>query len=152
MFKFIYQLIHEYIECYGEQNQPLYQTKDMGYFSSEKDAKEVIEKYKNLKGFKDHNVNCFKIKKKKLELEGIKLFDNKIIFYELYHAYRDKNGYIESDYLGVYPTKQKAKKKIKELIKNEKIYKQYPKGFDISEELLDSENTIWNEGFDNWDE
>lgn len=144
MYKYIYQLTHEYISKYSEFNEPLLQQKELGYFSDIKTAKSIIEKYKNLKGFKDFEIECFKIGKKRLEITKKQ---NKY-FYELYHCYIDGNGYEEYEYLGVFPTMEKANEKKRYLIKTKEKFSKHPNGFDISQESLDSENSIWNEGFD----
>ena len=146
MYKYIYQLHHVYISIYTDKKEPLYQIIELGYFSSAKKAEKIIEKYIKLKGFKDYPKECFKIRKMKLEILENK---NQKNLFELYHSHFDKDNYEEYEYLGVFPSREKAKEKINELIKKKSKYAKFKEGFDISEEIIDSDNTIWDEGFDN---
>lgn len=142
MFKFIYRVFHEYSDKKTEFGESLFNSIELGYFTSKKKVKYIIQKYKDLEGFRDHNEKCFKIKRFLLNIKR----DNNII-YELYHSYIDENGYEEYEYLGIFASKESAEKKRKKLIKSKEIFQKYVDGFDISEEILDSENIIWNEGF-----
>lgn len=146
MYGYIFQLNHEYISKYTEERQPLYQNIQLGYFSTLYKAKEIVEKYKNLKGFCNYDVSCFKITRRRIDKAEI---INQIL-YELYHSYII-DGFEEFEYLGVFSARKHAEEKIQKLIQKKAIFRKHPDGFDISEEVLDSENTIWNEGFDSFE-
>lgn len=143
MIKSIYRLLHEYSDKKNEQGEPLVHTIELGYFSSRKKVGEVIDKYKCLKGFRDYSVKCFKIK-----IFFIFVQRKPTKLFELYHSYIDKSGYEEFKYLGVYASENKAEKKKYKLIKRYKVYREHPEGFEITEEFIDSENSIWSDGFD----
>ncbi len=142
----VYRLLHIYSTRKTKDGESLLHVIELGYFSKKDKAKNIIKKYKSLKGFKDYNVKCFKIKKFYINLKN-----NEKRLYELYHSYIDEKGYEEFNFLGVYPSKEHAINKQKRLLKTKKQYKLHPTGFDISEEILDSENSIWNQGFDQFD-
>lgn len=139
----IYQLSHEYSERESESGEPLFHNIELGYYDSKKRVNEIILKYKNLKGFKEHSVKCFKIKKWKVPLKEVR--GN--FLYELYHAYIADDGYEEFNYLGVFPSLEVAEKKKLKLSKKRKFHN-HVDGFEITQEILNEENVIWNEGFD----
>lgn len=143
MFKLVYRLLHVYSTRETAEGEPLLHVTELGYFSTKAKTKGAILKYKDLSGFKDYSVKNFKIK---YFIVNLKKSNNKI--YELYHSYLDKDGYEEFKYLGIYPTLERAEAKRNKLIKSKSVYRDNANGFDITEEILDSDNSIWDQGFD----
>lgn len=144
MFKFIYMLLHEYSDNKTDKGEKLLHSIELGYFSNKKKAKKVIDKYKTKEGFNEHPIKCFKIKRFLLKTQEYNVKN----IYELYHSYIDKDGFEEYNYLGVFSDEESALKKQNKLISRHKKYRENAQGFDISEELIDSENVIWAEGFE----
>lgn len=138
----IYRLLHEYSEKKTIDGEPLINTIELGYFSSRKKVREVINKYKNLEGFKDFDTKCFKIKRFYIFVKN-----RPTSIYELYHSYIDASGYEEYKFFGVYLSEAKARKKQSKLIKHNAIYRNNQDGFEVTEEVVDIDNTIWNQGF-----
>ena len=147
MIKCIYRLLHEYSERTDENGEPLMHTIELGYFSTRKKVRDIINKYKNLKGFNEHDIKCFKVKKIILMTKKLP----KSVF-ELYHSYTDNLGYVEYQYLGAYISEKKANDKQLKLMRRNHIYREFSDGFEITEEFIDSDNTIWELGFDKLNE
>lgn len=144
MFKFVYRLLHIYSDKKAETGEPLLHVIELGYFSNKTKVKDTIIKYKDLPGFNKHSIKSFKTKRFMIRFNKIK--NNTI--YELYHSYLDKDGYEEFKYLGVYATREEAERRQVKLMKSNSRYRNNVAGFEITEEVIDSDNLIWNQGFD----
>lgn len=143
----IYRLLHEHSDRKTADGEPLIKTIELGYFSSIKKVREVIRQYKNLNGFKDYDVKCFKVKRFYLLVQN-----RPTSIFELYHSYIDASGYEEYKFFGVYLSEVKAKNKMAKLMKHNAIYRNNFDGFEVTEEVVDSENVIWNQGFNSYEQ
>ena len=63
--KYIYSVSHSHLV---DAAKNVYDTKQIGYFSSRKKAEEIVEQYKHILGFKDYP-DCFRIKKVELNYD-----------------------------------------------------------------------------------
>lgn len=54
MLKYVYKLKHYHVVGHDNVGDELRSRKTIGYYSSLKKAKETIERYKNITGFKDY--------------------------------------------------------------------------------------------------
>ena len=145
MLYYFYYLYFEYEVGKNKHGHIMSNEFDIGYFSTRAKAQEKIQFYKNLSGFKNHPLDCFKIKKLGVKFET-KIKDKSLVdFFVLSHYYSD-NDYF--DYPTVFPpfaTEKEAKEKM-EKIKNEKPFCDYPDEFAINQFEVDR-YTGWTEGF-----
>lgn len=123
-----------------------YDTKLIGCYSSLKNVKEVIKRYKKIEGFKDYP-NDFNIETIEADINDFNNmcgeFNDNVVF-RLVHEYYDG---VEFDYvteLGIYSTIGKANEAQKKYSEQE-ILKDYPDGFCIDEIKVDFD--YWSSGF-----
>ncbi|MDR1939356.1 MAG: hypothetical protein LBQ40_00990 [Clostridiales bacterium] len=91
MLKYFYNLYFQYEITNDKSKNDLTSTFNIGYFSTNKKAKEIIELYREKPGFKEHDMDCFKIQK-----IGVNFVDdtkNKegTILYELSHEFETED-------------------------------------------------------------
>lgn len=134
----LYKLEHKRVVDYYN-NEFIYSTITIGYYSSCYIIQETISRYINIEGFKDYPKD-FVIEKFKVNRS--KIIGNKI--YELTHTYEDSDGYDNVVYLGVYPSIKDAYSKI-DKIKTSKPYSEHLDNFIIDEYIINEDN--WCEGF-----
>lgn len=140
-----YKLVHKHLAGISIiSKEKIYDTKILGFFSSEEKCKEAIQLYKSQPGFKRHlksffieeveaDINCFN------DIPGD--FDKNVYF--LSHEWYDgKYDYVS--YLGYYSTKQKAEE-AKKTYRTDSDFVEHPEGFEIGEFEIDERE--WTEGY-----
>ena len=134
----LYKLEHKrLIDCFNDEC--IYSTITIGYYSSYNKAQETISRYINIEGFRDYQKSSVV---QKLKIDKNKIIDNKI--YELSHTYEDDDGYDNVTYIGVYPSIKDAYNKIN-IIKILRPYSEYPNNFIVDEYVINEDN--WCDGF-----
>lgn len=150
MLKYFYYLYFQYEVEKDAEGMPVHSTFNLGYYSTKKKAIDKIAKYKNLVGFKEHPITCFKIVKQGIQFD-MEIEDKSLVeIHELSHEYEDEEGYDYPTIFGIYSTKEKAQLELDKQ-KMKSPYKNYPNNFFISTIKVDSEITGWEEGFTSWD-
>ena len=139
-----YMLVHKRLIETDMNNENVYSTILLGFFSTESKAKEAIQYYLDKPGFKDYP-KAFKIKTVHADVDD---FNDTVgdftdsVFY-LSHEYSDGEYDCISD-LGFYSSNEKASAALLKYKKDDE-YKNYPDGFSVDNYKID--NTEWNEGF-----
>lgn len=145
MIKYFYNLFFQYDSTDGEGNGGLSSYFNIGYFSSEKKAKEILTQYKEKEGFKNFSVEGFQIQKFGVFFNKEEIQKENQILYELTYEYENIDGDTEWTLFGVYSTKELADKERNKQERKRK-YSKYPKGFHIEKWRVNSD-LEWEEGF-----
>jgi len=142
--KYGYKLEHKKFVELDEDNEKVFNTKSLGFFSSEEKCKDVIPKYLEQPGFKDHP-NGFVIEKVEADIDDFNEVagDFKSSVFYLSHEWYD-GEYDHVSRLGYYSTQQKAEK-AQALYSLEPEFIDHPDGFCIDEYALNERG--WTEGF-----
>ncbi|WP_251617669.1 hypothetical protein [Pumilibacter muris] len=148
MRKYFYNLYF----CYSIDNsqEKAVSNFNIGYFSSQLEAKKVIEKLKTQPGFCDYSIDCFVIRKCAVNFSKEICSKKEVVLYVLTHEYMtDEFESIWTEF-GLFEDKKAA---IVELSKhkNKEPYKNYLEGFDISKWRVDKD-IQWQEGFSHEDD
>ncbi len=143
MIKYFYLVEFKYLD------ENLESSFDLGVFSTKKKAEEKIEKSINLNGFKEHNINNFKIIKFGVNFDNNIKDKSNVILYCVTHEYEDETN--EFTYcwniFDYFSTMEKANSKVEYLKKHSRIGKKYPNNFDVVEVKINNFN-LWSKGFD----
>jgi len=149
MLHYFYYLHFEYEYGKSEEGNPLKNGFAIGYFSTRAKAETQIQFHKNLPGFCDHPLDCFKIEKYGVRFKT-KVEDKSLVnIWELSHEYYD-GVYDYPTILPPFSTEKEAIEK-KEKLKKKKPFCDYPDEFFINEMEVDR-YTGWTEGFRELDE
>lgn len=149
MLKYFFHLFFQYEVEKDPQGEPVTSIFNLGYFSTKEKAKEKINEYKNIIGFKDYSIDCFKIKKYRVNFTSEIIDKGSVDVYELTHEYED-DEYDYYNFFGLYESEEEAEKAKLKLIKTRKFSK-YPDGFYIAKWAVDRDFS-WLEGFTSWDD
>lgn len=139
MKKAIYQIVHKQ-RLEQLNDEWIYDSKGIGFFSSITIVKRVIKKYKNIKGFCDYP-NDFVIDKYMIDFHQKKRYD---YVYVLEHFYEDEDGYDIVAKPWIFSTRSEAERYMKKM-KSEIPFCNYPNNFLISKCKLNK--CEWTEGF-----
>lgn len=143
MIKYFYLVTFEYLI---DENFEL--SLDLGVFSTKKKAEEKIKKSINLNGFKNYNIDNFKIIKFGVNFDyDIKNKEN-VILYCVTHEYENiVDGLTYWNIFDYLSTMEKANSEVERLKKHSRIGKKYPNNFEVVEVKINNFNS-WSEGFD----
>ena len=145
MIKYFYNLFFQYDLVGENDNRGLSSCFNIGYFSSIKKAKEIINLYKEKEGFKNFSIECFKIQQFGVFFNAINIQKENQILYELTHEYENFDGDTEWTLFGVYSTKELAEEQQFKQARKRK-YRQYLNGFHIEKWRVNTD-LAWVEGF-----
>lgn len=132
------------IEIEPQTGEKVYDTKILGFCSTEEKCKELIPFYLQLEGFRDYPDDFF-IEEVKADIDGFNDAPGefgKYVYY-LSHEYYD-GEYDNITDIGYYLTQQKAEETIRNY-KSEPEFLLYPDGFEIGRYEIDQ--TYWKYGF-----
>ncbi len=139
MLKFFYNLYFQYTTAENQRSEL-----NIGYFSTYKKARSVIETYKSLPGFKNYSVDNFKIQK-----FGVRCRENgKKSGKPLYQlSFEEDITVFESEWIifGMYDS-YKAARLAQRFYENKRKYKDHPERFTIAKWIVDK-NKEWSFGF-----
>lgn len=139
MVKYVYYLYHRHKICFDSKWGWIYDTKEIGYFTSIKKMDKVLKSYKKIIGFRDYP-NDFVVEK-------ISIFScskNTSFLYDLTHFYEDIDGDDIVTYLGCYSSLKEARNR-REMLKYTSRFLSHPEAFLIRHIKLNQ--CSWCEGF-----
>ncbi len=117
----------------------------IGFYSSHQKAQDVIERYKNIDGFRNHPKD-FAIEEWEVDVDDFNRqggdYNGKVFY--LAHEYYDGTEYDYVTKIGVYSKRQNAKKALSKY-KGLPDFKEHADGFTIDEYDIDEDN--WTQGF-----
>lgn len=87
-YKYVYMLYHSRVVDYDHDKEPIFDTKDIGCYSSMAKASNSVERFKKLPGFCLYPENFIIEKKRIYYKDNLEIVDN-IIAYQLVHEYDD---------------------------------------------------------------
>ena len=140
MLKYFYEVFFSYD---GDDNST--NSFEIGYFSTPKKAREIIEILRFKQGFSEHNLGSFSVNKVGVNFD--ELINNKsgISLYVLSHIYEDECGYDIWTTWGPFESMSKAIDE-RNIQMKKGMYKKFIQGFSVSEWKVDK--TIeWLDGF-----
>lgn len=117
----------------------------IGYFSTIKKVREIIDSLKNKPGFHNYATNSFQYGKIGVEFPGDIIRERPISLFVPSHEYDDENYITQWIIFGVFSTKERAEQEI-EKQKKKKLYQNKEDGFLIAEWVVDK-SIEWKEGF-----
>lgn len=145
MLKYFYYL---YFRYETNVNGEVYDNDfDLGYFSAKKKAKDAISLYVDQPGFRDHELDCFKILKVGVRFDYEVTEKSGLVLYELSHEYEVEDGGEIEMIFGLYSSKTAAKRELNKQ-KKKRLYSKHPDNFSIYTTTIDYTLGIWKEGFD----
>ena len=152
--------IREYYQDPKNPEKKYLDSKGIGNFYSLEKAKEIVNEYKNLKGFKDYP-NGFKITEYTID-SIYNSFINKLIniyskknnkklskVFCLYYVLENEDDSEDIELLGLFSSEQKACDARKRILKQTTL-RHLASNFQIFEEFVDKMN--WEEGFITWEQ
>lgn len=145
---YVFYVFHSHIVSDDLDTQPIYDEKDIGLYSTQKNANNAVNRFKYLPGFVQFP-NHFHIQRRRCYIAD-KRIENKqknTIIYMPYHEFYDSEKDYDSVTKGCFFLEKNEAEKIIEEWKKDRILSQYPEGFNILEYKLDSDNILWSEGF-----
>jgi len=149
MLYFFYHLYFKHETDKDEEGNSITNTYNIGYFSTKAKAENQIQVSRNLPGFRDHLIDCFKIEKLGVNFE-VPIKDKSLVdFYVLSHEYYD-GEYDRPITFPPFATKKEAMNKKKELEKI-KPYCDHLDDFFLDKHCVDRDNG-WPGGFRKIDE
>lgn len=146
--KYVYKLTHKNFVENDKDGESVFDTKLLGFFSSEKMCSKSISFYKQLPGFKNEP-NSFTVEKAEADVNDFNTasgeFD-KCVYYLTNEWYDGKYDHVTV--LGCYSTYKKAMD-AKKLYEKDSELSAHAEGFCIDEYIIDHKE--WPEGFSKWE-
>ena len=145
---YVYYVFHNRIIGNDPVGQPIYDEKDIGLYSTQKNADNAVNHFKYLPGFVQFP-NDFHIQRRRCyvaDKKGKTKQNNTVIYMPYHECYDSENDYDSVTKGCFFLDKNEAEKVIEEW-KKDHILSQHPEGFNILEYKLDSDNILWSEGF-----
>ena len=145
MLKFFFNLYFQYDNIsVSEERQ--FSTFNLGYFSTQKKAKDAILVYKDQPGFNKFTLNCFKIQKFGVNFSKKNIDKSQVELYELSYENVEIEGQSEWTLFGVYASWDLANVEKGKQQKKRK-YRSHVEGFHIERWKVDVDLS-WKEGFE----
>ncbi|MBS6447325.1 MAG: hypothetical protein KH382_07015 [Clostridiales bacterium] len=127
---------------YGNNNQENFH---IGYFSTIKKVREIIDVLKNKPGFQGYSASAFQYKRLGVEFPDNIISESPISLFVPSHEYDDENCITHWIIFGVFSTRAQAEQEI-EMQKKKKSYQNREEVFLIAEWIVDK-SIEWKEGF-----
>ena len=142
MLRFFYDL---WFECDNEHGST--SSFHIGYFSSVKKVREIVDRLKDQPGFCDHPVECFQLSKFGLAVpEGVS--KSGFCLYVPSYDYLEEDGWETWAVFGAFATEKEAIAEL-EKQKKKKEFRQHQECFECEKYVVDK-NVGWREGFSSY--